>query len=206
LKTKFKALETDEELDALYNKKIKYLYGEIIDFATKVQSNSDHSYNKIFTKIKIANRSLVDAVKTMMFIQNNLAKFLKSSNPEMKSQYENIVFNLIKIILEVNELNEAKNKKNKELIYVSIQKIIDENDVITNGTLDSLIRENKISNAMATSLINDSNYKNEIFKNLLQASQVIFQDELRDDDILPELNTETKDKGKHSKDKFVKLK
>jgi hypothetical protein len=29
---------------------------------------------------------------------------------------------------------------------------------------------------------------------------------LRDDDILPELNTETKDKGKHSKDKFVKLK
>ncbi|MDR3150786.1 MAG: hypothetical protein LBU14_04220 [Candidatus Peribacteria bacterium] len=60
------------------------------------------------------------------------------------------------------------------LIYADIRKCIEENDMINNGTIDRLIREDKISNEMATSLINDSSYKNEIFKDLLASSEIMF--------------------------------
>jgi hypothetical protein len=36
---------------------------------------------------------------------------------------------------------------------------------------------------MATSLINDSNYKNEMFKNLLQVSETIFNNEISQNQI-----------------------
>jgi phosphate:Na+ symporter len=47
-------------------------------------------------------------------------------------------------------------------------------DITTNGTLDNLIRNNLISNEMATSLMNDSAYAYNISKNFIAMAEVIF--------------------------------
>ena len=53
-------------------------------------------------------------------------------------------------------------------------------DIIANGTLDNLIRNNLISNEMATSLMNDSAYAYDISKNLIAMAEVIFIDQNSD--------------------------
>ncbi len=49
-------------------------------------------------------------------------------------------------------------------------------DIITNGTLDKLIRKNLITNTMATSLMNDSDYAHSISKNLIAMAEILFID------------------------------
>ena len=63
------------------------------------------------------------------------------------------------------------------LMLLSKAKInIEKNDIIANGTLDDLIRSSKITNEMATSLMNDSVYAYNISKNLISMANVIFID------------------------------
>ena len=49
-------------------------------------------------------------------------------------------------------------------------------DILANGTLDNLIRNNLITNEMATSLMNDSAYAHDISKNFIAMAEVIFID------------------------------
>ena len=59
-------------------------------------------------------------------------------------------------------------------------------DIIASGTLDNLIRNNLITNEMATSLMNDSNYAHEISKNLIAMAEIIFTDRSSDAESLSE--------------------
>lgn len=55
------------------------------------------------------------------------------------------------------------------------------NDVLSNGKIDHLIRENLVTMEMATSLMNDSKYKAEIFKNLFEISSYICNKKISED-------------------------
>lgn len=192
LKKKIKINITPEEIESLYNKKIKILYGEIIDFAINAQNNNGDKYTKDINKIKVASRNIAEITKKVWDLQKNLQKYLKSQNLEIKYQYEKIITDLINIIIDINKLKNIKKKDEKLEIYIWIQKSIEEWDVINNWNLNSLIREEKISNEMATSLINDSNCKKEVFKKLVNISEIIYNNEISDD-ITVLKNKKTKD-------------
>jgi phosphate:Na+ symporter len=49
-------------------------------------------------------------------------------------------------------------------------------DILANGTLDNLIRNDLVTNEMATSLMNDSAYAYNISKNFIAMAEVIFID------------------------------
>ena len=51
---------------------------------------------------------------------------------------------------------------------------LEEEDIIANGVLDKLIRENRITSDMASSLMNDSSYAYDIQRNIFDAAEVIF--------------------------------
>jgi phosphate:Na+ symporter len=51
---------------------------------------------------------------------------------------------------------------------------LEEEDIIANGVLDKLIRENLITSHMATSLINDSAYAYSIQDHIFDAAEIIF--------------------------------
>mgnify|MGYP001552737098 FL=1 len=50
-------------------------------------------------------------------------------------------------------------------------------DIVEDGTLDSLIRENRITPEMATSLINDSGYARHIAQKLAEAGKTLLQEQ-----------------------------
>ncbi|MDD3144776.1 MAG: Na/Pi symporter [Candidatus Gracilibacteria bacterium] len=180
LKKKIKTLDIDE-IDELYNKKIKILYGEIIDFTTKSQANNPEKYADEFYKIKFAARNLAEVIKSIKHLQKNINKYMNSNNLEIRTQYEKIVIDIINLVKFIDELSKSNIAEEKLMILAKIERNIDHNDIINNGTINKLIRENKITNEMSTSLMIDTNYKNDAFKKLLEVSEIVFNNEISDE-------------------------
>ncbi len=162
------------DIDLFYQYKIKNLYGEIIDFSTKAQAGMNENDIKLLYKVKLANRDIVEAVKDTKHLQKNLKKYLSSPNSHIREEYENIRKNITQLLRDIHDIATIQEE---DLIVVRLSSIkvdMQKNDVIANGGLDKLIRGDLISNEMATSLMNDSSYANDISKNLISMAEIIF--------------------------------
>lgn len=161
-------------IDDYYHKKIKGIYGEIIDFATKAQSNMVPSDVEILYKIKLANRDLVEAVKDTKHLQKNLVKYTVSENVHIKEQYDKIRKDLAELLRDVNIIATTKELDVKLSLLSKARVHTEKYDILANGTLDNLIRNSLITNEMATSLMNDSAYAYDISSSLLSMAQSMF--------------------------------
>ncbi|MEA3433781.1 MAG: Na/Pi symporter [Campylobacterota bacterium] len=164
------------DIDLFYNRWIKGLYGEIIDFSTRAQANMSPEYIEELYKLKLANRDIVEAVKGTKHLQKNLIKYASSRNEHIKEQYNDIRKGLAELLRNINTIATTE-EEDVIILLLSKAKIHAQRyDIITNGTLDKLIRKGLISNQMATSLMNDSDYAHSISKNLIAMAEVLFID------------------------------
>jgi len=178
-------------IDEFYQNKIKGIYGEIIDFSTKAQSQMLPEDIEVLYKLKLANRDIVEAVKDTEFMQKNLVKYSVSTNEHIKLQYDVIRRDLAELLRDINVISTTE-EEDVILFLLSKAKLhMEKQDIVANGTLDNLIRNGLITNEMATSLMNDSSYSYDISKNLIAMAEVIFVDRnssisdmvMNDDDI-----------------------
>ncbi len=161
-------------IDLFYNRWIKGLYGEIIDFSTKAQVNMSPEYIEELYKLKLANRDIVEAVKDTKHLQKNLLKYTSARNEHIKEQYNDIRKGLAELLRNINTIA-TTDEEDVIILLLSKAKIhMQRYDIITNGTLDKLIRKGLITNQMATSLMNDSDYAHSISKNLIAMAEVLF--------------------------------
>jgi len=164
------------DIDDFYDHKIKGIYGEIIDFSTRAQSNMSPKNIEVLYKLKLANRDLVEAVKDTKHLQKNLIKYADSTNVHIKEQYDIIREELAELLRNINIIA-TTDEEDVILLLLSKAKVHTEKyDIVTNGTLDRLIREGLITHEMATSLMNDSAYAYDISKNLIDMAEVTFAD------------------------------
>jgi len=164
------------DIDSFYNRWIKGLYGEIIDFSTKAQTNMSPEYIEELYKLKLANRDIVEALKDTKHLQKNLLKYTSGRNEHIKEQYNDIRKGLAELLRNINTIATTQ-EEDVIILLLSKAKIHTERyDIITNGTLDKLIRKGLITNQMATSLMNDSDYAHSISKNLIAMAEVLFID------------------------------
>ncbi len=162
------------DIDNFYNYWIKGLYGDIIDFSTKAQVNMPPEYIEELYKLKLANRDIVEAIKGTKHLQKNLLKYDSSRNEYIKEQYDDIRKGLAELLRSINTIA-TTDEEDVIMLQLSKAKIHAERyDIITNGTLDRLIRKGLITNKMATSLMNDSDYAYRISKNLIAMAEVLF--------------------------------
>ncbi len=163
-------------IDDFYNYKIKGIYGEIIDFSTKAQSDMSPKEIELLYQLKLANRNMIEAVKDTKHLQKNLVKYLKSDNIYIKKEYNTIRKNLAELLRNINTI---VNTQEEDVIILLLSKAkihMEKYDVLVNGTLDNLIRNGLITNEMATSLMNDSSYAYDISRNLIEMASVVFTD------------------------------
>lgn len=180
------------DIDKFYKNKIKGIYGEILDFSANAQSDMSPKDIERLYKLKLANRDLVEAIKDTKHLQKNLFKYLNHQNVHIKKEYNRIRQDLAELL---RNLNNIANSKEEDIILLLLSKSkvhTEKYDILANGTLDNLIREGVITNKMATSLMNDSNYAYNISKNLTDMAEIIFIDnssilnvemKINDDDI-----------------------
>ena len=156
-----------------YEATVKGLYSEIVAFISRAQVAMDaDQMNELFA-LRAAGRDIVEAIKDTEQLQKNLATFIASDNEFIRSEYNRIRLFLASVLRQISTAKEDDDS----LSMLTLDKIkyeMESNDTTLNGVLEALIREQKITPLMATSLMNDSAYAFEATKNLLQMGGILF--------------------------------
>ena len=182
------------DIDASYYRNVKTIYGKILEYATLAQEkHANANYINNIDNIKQANRYFVNVVKDIKDLQSNVLKYTNSSNEFIKTEYNELRMRIGKVLrqviksqkFEVSDENADKSLKERANHHIEKRKnkleallqLTKSGDVLFNGILDDLIRHHKITNEMASSLINDSATVASICKHLIYAAELLYLSE-----------------------------
>ncbi len=166
------------DIDKIYQVKIKSLYSEIVQFSSMSQHNMESEDSDRLYELRLTARSIIETVKDIRELQKNLNHFSKGKNMFMIDEYNKLRSQLITVLRSIQHVREdEKGELDEEYIlaYIEVQKEkAIENEIHLNQNIDALIRENKISSMMASSLINDVGFTFSICRKLLAAASTLW--------------------------------
>jgi len=163
------------DVDRIYYEKFKNIYSKIVEYATTLQGRFELDDEKIKTirSILRADRMMVEIVKDIKPLHQNMNTYLNAENEHIRHEYNN----LRKMILKILRLTRKDTAENFDEEHLKTCKLLREevksHDVLINGTIDRLVREQLISNSMATSLMNDSAIAIHIARDLIDVSTLL---------------------------------
>lgn len=166
------------DVDELYYDKVKIIYSKIIKYATLAQSKFSLSPDvmEAFTRIKLANRNIVEVIKNVRGLRSNVSTYMVSDNEYIRKEYDQLRRKVSKVLREVYHIKKAEDPESHLERLENLKEKADKSDVLIDGTLDKLIRERKISSVMATSLANDSDNVADIMKKLIETAELLYID------------------------------
>ena len=166
------------DIDKTYQNELKNLYSEIIHYASLTQNNMDQEGNNKIYEFKLTARDIIEMVKDVRELQKNLKYFSKSNNTFMINEYNKLRSQLIAVLRNIQQIRDYQPGEVSEeeiLTKIEVQKEkARENEKLLNQNIDSLIRENKISSTMASSLINDVGFTFSICSKLLRSAVILW--------------------------------
>ena len=164
------------DINDLYYKKIKGIYGLILEYTSKVtalfklsQDKADQVY-----QIRAANRKAISAIKEARSIQKNIDKYMVSTNPDIRAEYNLFRKTMIKILRAVYVKRSAEDEEQYTAAFGKLREKLERDDYDLNQRLQTLVGENRITNEMAVSLMNDSNNLSAIANNLMEAVELLY--------------------------------
>ncbi|MBT8384791.1 MAG: Na/Pi symporter [Bacteroidia bacterium] len=174
IKKSTKDLQVD--VDDLYYKKVKSIYGEILKYASTAQKNmklSDHQNNKI-TNIKIANRKMVEIIKDVRELNKNITLALNLDNKYLLGEYNGFRKKVVKVLRVIYIFRKAENAEKYADQLMKLKNEARENIKKSNKAIDKLIREDLITVEMASSLFNDYANVNDMIKKLIEVAELLY--------------------------------
>ncbi|WP_458701639.1 Na/Pi cotransporter family protein [Sulfurospirillum sp. 1307] len=174
----------DINVSSEYESKIKEISGEILLYCTKAQTNMTHEDIEKIYRIKLAIKHIVSAIKAAKHLEKNIKFYTKSKNEYIKEQYNNIRKDLVKILRLIDTIDVIHDHEKIATLISKAKLHLKKYDIIANGMVDDLIRQELISNKMAVSLMNDSQYAYEISKNLIAMAEELFLNRTDNDEHL----------------------
>ncbi len=182
------------DLDALYYGKIKTIYNKIVEYATTLQSKFELDKKKIelIRNILVANRHIVSIVKAMKPLHRNMSRYIASDNYHIKKEYNDLRKIILKVIREIQKLKTSKEPKKHLKKLLKLREKAKKSDVLMDGSIDDLVRNDLITNEMATSLMNDSATVSSMVKDLIHLGELLYmhQDLIIEEDDLVESEVE----------------
>ncbi len=174
----------EKDIDDVYERKIKALYGAIVEFIIHTQGGySKGVLKEELNSLRDAGQHIVEAVKGVKHLRKNLNRSLKSDNAYISKEYNKLRFVIIRVLKKI-EASRAAGETDISAMSLNLDslklEIEEKTEKISNG-LDRLIRKNQVDVQMATSLMNDISYCREICWDLVEAGVVLFSTSSRDD-------------------------
>ena len=161
------------DLDEEYNTSVKGLYSEIVHFISRAQTTMNAGQADELFRLRAAGRDIVEAIKDTKHMHKNLVRYIATDNEAIREEYNRIRVQLGEVLRYLGEAQQDE-EDTSMLSFDTLRMEMEEEDTTRNGMLESLIREDKITAAMATSLMNDSAYAYDVAKNLVQLGEVLF--------------------------------
>ena len=170
------AMEVDVE--ELYYKKVKTIYGEILRYATTAQSDLKltKKQNLAITDIKIANRKMVEIIKDVKELNKNLKLTLNSDNKELIAVYNRFRKKATKVLRVIYLFRTEGNFDKYADKLAELKKDAKENIRLSNKSIDTLIRKDLITAEVASSLFNDYSNVNDMIKKLIEVAELLYDE------------------------------
>ncbi|UMB59810.1 Na/Pi symporter [Lutibacter sp. A80] len=164
------------DIENLYYKKFKTIYGEILRYATTAQNDLKltKKHNNSITDIKIANRKMVEIIKDARELNKNLTKSLTLNNKDLMNEYNSFRKKLTQVLRIIHLFRTEENSEKYAEKLNILKKKAKENIRQSNKSIDKLIRKNLISAEMASSLFNDNTNVNDMIKKLIQVAELLY--------------------------------
>jgi phosphate:Na+ symporter len=174
----------EKDIDDIYERKIKALYGAIVEFIIHTKAGySKGSLREEMNALRGAGQHIVEAVKGVKHLRKNLNRFLKSDNPYITKEYDKLRSMIVRVLRGI-EASRTAGKTESSVLSLDLDplklEIEKRTDKISEG-LDKLIRKDHIDMQMATSMMNDISYCKEVCWDLVEAGMVLFTTSSRDD-------------------------
>ncbi|MGB5460608.1 MAG: Na/Pi cotransporter family protein, partial [Eudoraea sp.] len=144
VKKSTKDFKTD--VRALYLRKVKTIYGEIIKFAVHAQSSlklNDNQNNQIM-ELKVANRKMVEIIRNVLDLGNNVSKYLASDNKHIKNAYDKFRQKIVKVLRVIYLFRTEKEKEQYHQKLMLLRQQAKESIHKSNLEIDRLIRKDLI--------------------------------------------------------------
>ena len=162
------------DIDAMYERHIKAIYSAIVAFISETTFSRREESSADLQWLRETNVHLVEAVKDVGLLQENLIYYVGSEKQNMQDVYNRIRLQVGLIIRDLEELRNSGAGVIDALSLDALKLLVDEDRDGLNQTIAELIGERAITPDMGSSLINDSTFAHEICMNLISAAQTLF--------------------------------
>ncbi len=170
--------ELDINIRELYTHKVKTIYGKILEYATKAQTdlNLSKEQNKRISEIKIANRKMVEIIRDVKELRRNILLYTDSDNQYIRKEYNNFRRIIIKVIRAINKFKLDEDKETSYMELMEMRKMAKAASKKGNKSINQLIRKNLITTDMASSLVNDHDNVYDMIKKLIQVGELLYSE------------------------------
>jgi len=164
------------DVEDIYYKKVKTIYGEIIRYATTAESKLKLNKRQVSTisGIKVANRKMIEIIKYVRELNKNITLSLNLDNMYMQKEYDDFRKKLTKVLRIIYLFRKAEDSEEYARKLSKLKNEAKENIRHSNKSIDKLIREDLINAEMASSLFNDFTNVNEIIKKLIEVAELLY--------------------------------
>jgi phosphate:Na+ symporter len=175
-----------------YYRRVKLLYSEIIAFAALAEKRMAGQQLQAVYHLRIACRNIAKSIKALTLMLDNLNRFARSDNAELRAEYNRI---RLLVSLTLRDIYVVRLTEEDDIVFVLLQRMrrrLHEYDRESSGRIDHLVRHGVVTKNMATSLMNDSGLAYDIGQWLLEVAQRLFVppgsdlEELRDELLVEE--------------------
>jgi phosphate:Na+ symporter len=158
----------------LYRKKIKAIYGAILEFCVRAQPNMDGDQAERLYQLKTASHRIVETMKELRLLRRNMAEAIASPNEYVREQYDLMRIHLGEFLRATDRSSKEDDLAEISARYHALAQNALKDDPVANGTLDRLIRDRLITPEQGVSLTNDTSHVTHIYTWLMETAEIIF--------------------------------
>lgn len=174
-------LKDDIDIDSMYDSSIKGLSNAIMEFTTrsKTHMGAESQMKEVF-RLQMASKNIVESIKNIRLIYNNIKKYSLSENKMLVSEYDKMRGTLAHLLRAIEELKISHNDENEQIIkkIIKYKTSFNYDDLDILNKIDFLIAQKAISVADGTSMINDLSFMRSIAMNLIDAISALYDIEI----------------------------
>jgi len=164
----------DFDVDAAYEQQVKSLYSAIIIFISRAGFSWQDQQSGDIHWLREANQKMVEAIKASKHMRKNLAAAAASTNEEQRKIYNNMRVQLSLLIRELEGIRQETIDESPVLSLDHMRLLMNELCEKFNARMASAMADGRISGELAVSLLNDSNYAQEVFSKLVDMGETLF--------------------------------
>lgn len=166
----------DTNVRDLYMRRVKNIYGKIIKYASITQNKFTltEEQNKEVTELKAANRKMVEILKAVLELSKNVSIYLNSDNRYIKKEYDKLRKRTAKVLRLIHLYRTEENNLEYHQKLMVMKSALKTRKKANDLVIDDLIRKDRITTDMASSLFNDYDNVNDIVYKLIDVADLLY--------------------------------